>query len=131
MCFVSELLHQSVVQQLILHTSCPIENMNLIEACATVTQIQLSDSNLQNDFRPDDIQQKLQAIASRNRQLARFVANPPAFPGTELMVLISQFDSIPTGRYMLARSFPGIDASFKIKSTDSTTAGPRKKMRRH
>jgi hypothetical protein len=77
---------------------------------------------------PDSVQQKLQAIAMRNRELARFVADPHAYPsGDDLVALMSQFDSSPTGRYMLARGFAGIPSFFKIKSTDSSTVGPKKR----
>ena len=109
---------------------CPIEVMDEIEACATVMQIQLDATFQLDGFRPAAVEQKLQAIATRNRDLARFIANPRACPSRDgLLALISQFDNSPTGRYMLARCFPGIPAFFKSKSTDSSRV--RAKKRKH
>ena len=129
---VSALIQPSV-QQLTLLYGCPIEVMDVIEACASVTKIQLDDYNPPVDFRPAEVQEKLQAIAMRNRQLARFVANPRAYPVEELLVLMTQFDKSPIGRYMLARCLPGIPSFFKSKSTHSSTveAKKRAKKRKH
>ena len=124
---VAELIKPSV-QQLTLLRHCPIEVMDVIQACATVTQIQLLlDGNPSLDFTPAAVQQKLQAIATRNCELARFVANPRAYPGDELLALMHQFDNCPTGRYMLACCFPEIPFFLRIKCADSTTAGPKKR----
>ena len=102
---VSELLKPSV-EQLPLVGCCDIENIDAIEACATVTQIQLNDTAVPpSDFRPALIQRLLQTIATRNRELARFVANPQAYPHYGLLKLMRQFDLSPTGRYMLVCSF--------------------------
>jgi hypothetical protein len=120
------------VEQLTLTRDCRIEAMDVIEACATVKQIQLSRSSPVYAFRPDEVQQKLQVIATRNRKLARFVAKPREYPGSDLLALMSQFDNSPTGRYMLACCFPGIPSFFKIsKSTDSSMAGAKKRRRRY
>ena len=126
-----ELIKPSV-QHLTLDFGCPIEVMDVIEACATVTQIQLDDNNPPVDFRPAEVQEKLQAIAMRNGQLARFVANPRAYPVEELLVLMTQFDKSPTGRFMLARSFPGIPSFFNSNEiTDASTAGTKKRKCRY
>jgi hypothetical protein len=128
---VSALIIKQSVEQLTLMRGCPVEVMDVIEACATVTQIQLSERYTPDDFTPTSAQAKLQSIATRNRELARFVANPREYPrGDELVALMSQLDNSPTGRYMLACCFPGMDSFFKIKSTDSSTAGPKKRKRR-
>ena len=105
--------------------------MAVIEACTTVTQIRMSSTVKRGYFSPDDVQQKLQRIATRNFELARFVANPEGHPrGDKLLALLSEFDSIPTGRYMLARSFPGIPSFVKTDEiTDSATARPKKKKK--
>ena len=105
------------VQQLILNQGCRIENMDIIEACITVTQIQLDNASPPTDFSPTAVQDKLQEIATRNRNLARFVANPQDhYPGeNELLKLLCQFDSSPTGRYLLASCFPNIPSFFKIQ----------------
>ena len=98
--------------------------MDAIEACATVTQIQ---SDRPVDF-PRAAQQKLQAIATRNHELARFVANPHDYPADELLKLMTQFDKSPTGLYMLVRCLPGIPSFFKSNEiTDSSTAGAKKR----
>ena len=116
---VSELIKPSVTD-LILYSGCPIEYMDVIAACVSVTQIQMSADFPAFEFQPDAIRQKLQAIAPRNRELARFVANPREYPGDELLTLMLQCDSSPTGRYMLARCLPEIDSFFKTsQSTDS------------
>lgn len=123
---VSVLIKPSV-EHLILRTGCPIEYMAVIEACATVTQIELDVDDLPIDFSPAFMQRALQTIATRNRQLARFRDNPSAYPIDELLALMRQFDNNPTGRYMLARCFPEIPSFFKIKtSTNSATAEPEK-----
>ena len=118
------------VQQLVLMNSCPIQVMDAIEACSAVMQIQLDDT-MPLAFRPAAVQQRLQAIATRNHELARFVANPRLYPGDELLALLHKFDKIPTGRYMLARCFPEIPSFFKTNETnDSSTAGAKKRKRR-
>ena len=116
---------------LILTRDGGIDAMDAIEACATVIQIQLSEDETLHDYETDDVYQNLQAIASRNRQLAQFLANPHGYPRNSLLALMRQFDSIPTGRYMLACAFPEIPSFFKIKSTGgSATVGPKKKRRK-
>ena len=126
---VSELLKPSV-EVLCLHSICRSEAMDAIEACATVTQIQMSSTVTRGYFSPDDVQQKLQSIAMRNLELAHFVANPPGYPLQELLKLLSQFDSIPTGRYMLACGLIGIPSFFKTdESTESALARPKKKKK--
>jgi hypothetical protein len=109
---VSALIKPSV-QQLILSHEWGIEYMDAIEACATVMQIQ---QNHEKNHPPVDIgvRRQLQSIATRNRELAPFVANPRAYPGDELLALMSQFDNSPTGRFMLALCLPGIPAFFKM-----------------
>jgi hypothetical protein len=124
---VSELIKPSV-EQLTLRANCRIEVMDVIEACATVTQIQLCPDYPPDCFMPTAVQRKLQAIVTRNRELARFVANPRSYPGSDLLALMSKFYNSPTGRYMLACCFPGIPSFFKIKSTDSS-AGSKKRRR--
>jgi hypothetical protein len=126
---VSALIKPSV-QQLTLNGDCDIKAMDIIAACATVTQIQLCNNYPAYEFSPAAVRRKLRAIATRNRELARFVANPREYPGDELVALMSKFDNSPTGRYMLACCFPGIPSFFKIKSTGSSTAGPKKRKRR-
>jgi hypothetical protein len=116
---LSELIKPSV-QQLTLSYCCPIEVMAVIEACTTVTQIRL------DRFRPPDhfplaaVRRTLQTITTRNHELARFVANPGALPGDELLKLMSQCDNCPTGRYMIACCFPAIPSFFKIETTFPT-----------
>ena len=97
--------------------------MEVIEVCVSVSQIQLHPRDPPRHFRSDAVQQELEAIASRQRELARFVANPRAYPcGDELVALMSQFDYSPTGRYMLACCFPDVPFFFKINQcTDSAT----------
>ena len=118
------------VQQLTLQQGCPMKAMDAIEACTTVTQIRLDNTLMPRNFRPAAVREKLQNIATRNRELARFVANPRAYPVEELLVLLRQFDKSPTGRYMLARCFPGIPSFFNSKSAGSSTTGPKKRKRR-
>ena len=103
---VSALLKSPVEQLTVGLGGFPTEYMADIEACATVTQIQLFDyppSDL-----PEEVPQKLQKIAARNRKLIRCVANLQDCTDDELVVLLSQFANCPTGRYMLARSFPPV-----------------------
>ena len=123
---LSEFIKPSV-QELNLGHGCGIEVMDVIESCATITQIQMDDS-----FPPTDCRRlKLQTVATRNRELALFVASPRVYPGDMLLKLLRQFDNSPTGRYMLARCFAEIPYFFKInKSTDPSTAGPKKRKRR-
>ena len=124
---VSALIKPSV-EDLTLMYGCPTDVLDVIEACATVTQIQLGE------FQIDSVKRrlgKLEAFATRNCELARFVANPRAYPsGDELLALMSQFDNCPTGRYMLARCFPAIPSFYKSASTNSSTAGAKKRKRR-
>ena len=128
---VMELIKPSV-QQLTLVDGCPIEVIDAIEACTTVTEIRLGSTYTPSNFSPAAVQQKLQAIATRNRELACFVAKPNNYPSSdELLALMHKFDSNPTGRYMLARCFPGIPSFITIKSADSvsSTTGPKKRKR--
>ena len=127
---VSELIKPSL-EHLTLCDGFPTD-IHTIEAWATVTQIQLDDRFPPMELRPHVVQQKLQTVATRNRELARFRANPRGYPRDELFELMSQFDSSPTGRYMLACGFLGIPSFFKIdQSTDSSTMGPKKRRRRY
>ena len=124
---VSALIKPSV-EDLTLMYGCPTDVLDVIEACATVTQIQLGEFQIASVKRRLG---KLEAFATRNCELARFVANPRAYPsGDELLALMSQFDNCPTGRYMLARCFPAIPSFFKSASTNSSTAGAKKRKRR-
>ena len=128
---VSELIKPSIAA-LILDHGCRIDAMDAIEACATVTHIQLS-SLPPIDFTESEERQKLQEIATRNRELALFVANPDAYPsGDELLALMRQFNKCPTGRYMLARCYPEIPSLLKIhESPDSSATEQRKRKRIH
>ena len=91
--------------------------MHVIEACSTVTQMRFDSVFPPTDFSPTAVQEKLQQIAKRNLELVRFVANPQDhYPGeNELLKLLCQFDSSPTGRYLLASCFPNIPSFFKIQ----------------
>ena len=109
---VSEFIKQTL-QQLTLQTNFPIEAVDAVEACSTVMQIQLDDMPVRFDFCRAELELKLQSIATRNRALARFVANPRAYPGDELLALIGKFDKCPTGRYVLACCIPGIPSFFQ------------------
>ena len=120
----SELINPST-EELTFGNCCRIEALDAIEACTTVTQVQLGN------FLPAAVQEKLQTIATRNRELARFIANPRAYLGDELVKLIRKLDNCPTGRYMLARCLPGITSFVKIKSTDSSTTGSKKRRVRY
>ena len=113
---VSALIKPSSVQQITLFFCCHRSVMDAIEACVTVTQIRVEESSrlIHFDTASASTQQKLRAIVARNRELARFVANPLAYPDSDMLALIGQFDSNPTGRYMLARCFSGIPTLFKI-----------------
>jgi hypothetical protein len=64
---------------------------------------------------------RLQGIATRNTELARFVASPSTYPIDAVLSLANQFsnDHCPTGLYVLARSFPEVIAFDKIQSKDS------------
>jgi hypothetical protein len=127
---LSELIKPSLLQRLNLLDGCPIEAMDAIEACATVTRIQLDRIFAPRCFEAAAVQKKLKKIKRRNRELACFVASPRDYPsGDELLTLMRQFDNCPTGRYMMARCFPGIPSFFKSKSTDSATAGAKKRAR--
>jgi hypothetical protein len=126
--FVSELIQPSV-QQLKLRSRCRYEVMHVIEACATVTRIQHNKSSRSTAFNPPAVQYKLQTITTRNRDLARFVTNPRAYPGEDLLALMGQCDKCPTGRYMLARCFPGIPSFFNMNGTDASKAGVKKRKR--
>ena len=125
-----ELIKPSV-QHLTLEYRCPMEIMDAIDACVTTTQIQLDDNALPANFDPAAVQEQLHAITKRNLELAAFVANPGAYPGDESLKLMSQCDNCPTGRYMLARSFPGISSFFKTMGDDSSPAGSKKRKRRY
>ena len=74
-----------------------------IEACATVTRIQVN--KFEHHFSPDQVQQ-LQKVTARNKELTWFRVNPSIYPARNLPALMCQFDNCPTGRYMLARRLP-------------------------
>jgi hypothetical protein len=119
---VSKLIKPSV-QKLTLDPYCRIEVMNAIEACTSVTRIELNSASPPSDFRPVAVQQKLQEIATRN--LARFVASPCVYSsGNALLALMHQSDYSPTGRYMLARCLPGIPCFFEINESNDTVVIP-------
>ena len=110
---VSELFKPSV-EDLILTYFCQIESIDAIEACVSVTYIELCRKFPPIDFSPAAVQRMLQTIATRNRELARFVANPHAsYPRDDLLTLMRQLDGCPTGRYMLAHSFASMPSFFK------------------
>ena len=113
---VSALIKPTTVEELTLGFRCPFEVMGAIEACATVTQIQLDSSWPPGAFRSAAVQQKLQTITTRNRNLARFVVNPRRdyqSSDEDMLALMRQFDNSPTGRYILARCFPEIPSLFQ------------------
>ena len=83
----------------------PPQLIQAIEACATVTWIELNNYGDRNDFDLDQVQQ-LRNVRARNNELARFIENPCMYPTESLMALLCQFDNCPTGRYMLARRLP-------------------------
>ena len=73
-------------------------------------------------------------IATRNRTLARFVANPSTFPSSDAMrSLMNQFannNNCPSGRFMLARGLPEAIAFDKIQSKDSFVTEPKRKKQK-
>ena len=112
---VSALIKPSV-EQLTLDRDCRIEVMDAMETSSTVTHIHMCGYDPPMPFRPPAVQRKLRTIVTRNLELARFAANPRDYPGFELLALMRQFDSSPTGRYMLACSFAGMPSIFTIKT---------------
>ena len=100
------------VEQLTLLCGCPIDFIGAIDACATVKHIYLDDY-APIDFRPAEVQRKVELIATRNRVLASFIANPHDYPGDVLLALVRLLDKSPTGLFMLSRSFPGIPSFFQ------------------
>ena len=104
---------------------------NHLKRVLFVTQIQVihdKDDLEPPSFRPEQVQQ-LQLIASRNRELARWVAMPNTHSAFELMSLILQLENCPTGRYMLARCLLGM-VSFENMARNDVTTKPKQKKRR-
>ena len=97
--------------------SPPPQFLQAVDACATVTTIEVQDVDPFTFFSPE-LKQQLEAIARRNRELARLVANPSAFPMSRLPSLMLQLGNCPTGRYMLARCLPGMVSFESVKSKE-------------
>ena len=95
----------------------PIHFFQNIQACATVTQIQVNNND-RDDFDADEMR-LLQKLTTRNQELARFITNPSTYPTDELLALIPDLDNCPTGRYMLARRLPGVFSFATIQNTQS------------
>ena len=75
-----------------------------LEACASVTEIHVNNSN-RHDFTESEVRQ-LHRITARNSELGQFMANPITFPNDKLLSLMRQFNDCPSGLYMLARRVP-------------------------
>ena len=105
----------------------PPQLFQAIEACATLTRIEVNHHGDRRDFSPDQVQQ-LQKVTTRNKELNWFRVNPCIYPTRNLPALMCQFDNCPTGRYMLARRLPEL-LSFE-KLCGGTTAEPNQKKRK-
>ena len=93
---------------------CDLRSLSLrplfqaVEACASVTEIRVNeDDGDPHDFTDSEVRQ-LHRIATRNRELEQFVANPSTFPNAKLLTLMRQFNNCPTGLYLLTRRLPAI-----------------------
>ena len=93
-----------------------------IDACITITQIQVDSILIQDEVQQLYVQQ---------------IANPIAYPALQLPTLLSQFDNCPTAPYILARRLPEAlpFESLRVrllrirKSTDSSPDEPERKQR--
>ena len=87
--------------------SLPLRQLfQAVEACASVTEIRVNeDDGDPHDFTDSEVRQ-LHRIATRNRELEQFVANPSTFPNAKLVTLMRQFNNCPTGLYLLTRRLP-------------------------
>ena len=65
---VSELIKKPSVQHLTLMSRCPMEAMDVIAACTTIVRISMHETCQPFEFLPASVQDKLQAIATRNRK---------------------------------------------------------------
>ena len=94
--------------------------------CATLTRVQLLRFHSKSAA-------KLQAIATRNSELARFVANPSSIcPTADAMLsLVRQFSETdcPSGLYLLARALPAVISFDKIHSKDASPKPKQKKQK--
>ena len=97
--------------------SPPPQFLQAVEACATVTTIDVDDFDPPTFFSPE-VEQQLEAIAWRNRDLARLVASPSTYPIGRLPSLMLRLGNCPTGRYMLARCLPGMVSFESVKSME-------------
>ena len=120
---LSALLKPSV-QELTVDPDCLSEAMEVIEACTTVLQIHCHGGTA-------EAQQKVQTIATRNRALARFSANPHVFPTAYVLELLSQCDRCPTERYLLARHLPAVISFEELQTRDSVATNPKKRKREY
>ena len=86
----------------------PRQLLQVLEACPTVTEIQVNrDDGNRHDFTEREAQQ-LRQITARNRELGQFVANPSTFPNDKLLTLMIQLNDCSSGLYMLTRRLPEV-----------------------
>jgi hypothetical protein len=86
----------------------PRQFLQALEACATVTDIDVNqhDGN-PHDFTEPEVQQ-LRLITTRNSELGHFVANPSTFPNDKILTLMIQLSDCPSGLYILTRRLPEV-----------------------
>jgi len=81
--------------------------LRAIDACATLTEIHVTDdSDDGNNFTQEEMQLLQDGRTERNNALGRLVANPDDVPEKELLKLMLRLEHCPTGRFQLARALP-------------------------
>ena len=106
----------------------PRRLLQALEACASVTEIQVNKDSNRAIFSKRDVQ-LLRRVTARNQELARWMASPHTYPNEQLLTLMRQFDSCPTGRFMLSRLLPELFSFQKGSSLFQTMdPNPTKKL---
>lgn len=78
--------------------------LRAVDACTTLTEIQVTDRR--HHFSQEEMQLLQEGRIGRNNELRRFVANPDGYPERDLLKLMLQLQTCPTGLFELARELP-------------------------
>jgi hypothetical protein len=89
-----------------LTVSPPRQLFQALEACASITEIQVNNEDGNPRYFTELNVRQLRRITARNSKLGTFVAHPSTFPNDKMLALMLQLHHCPTGLYMLTRRLP-------------------------
>lgn len=105
-CAKLRVLHLTFGRMIRLRQEAKKRFFQALDASTSLTDLQVHDAG-SNTFSPDEMH-LLEAggRAERNIELRRFVANPPIYPGRDLLALFLKVEHSLSGQYTLVRNLP-------------------------